>query len=496
MHRLRHLARQFHRWLPLCLALPLHFAAAESFDAEKAEASTYRIIGTVGKTGYSLGSGFLVNNNGYVVTNHHVVETASEIYVVQRKGETIRVWEAKIHAVDSSLDLAVLSAQGITGTPVVFAKEPPPKAAEVFAVGFPAQAYDDDETSLFVSTLRKRGFRDIPADPAYNGFVNASVKAGSIEAIRERKWGSRGNSAWVITHSAGITSGNSGGPLFARDGNLLGVNTMILGEGRSQNGVLLGNILRQSSLYTELETFLKRLGVAYTSASETAAITPPQLEKITPPAVPEVAAPPKDAGKNPSPIPKKADFPDFSKKGTILISVGGGLGILAILIMIFRGVGKKSSAQSPPPPPLASNHAAPEPDRNWLRGNHGQHSADIMPMKRRGTPPNPDLVSCQLSSTPESPVQMTLEISASSLERGYTLGRSSSSDYQIRHDSISRAHARISASPDGPYVTDLSSANGTFHNQHKISPKTGVLLAAGDTVRLGDVILHVDQISL
>ncbi len=490
MQRFQSIGLQLRALLCLAMGLAAFPALAQQFDATAAEKTTYRIL-SIDEKSVSSGSGFLINNDGYVVTNNHVIESAKDVFIIQKIGETIKVWKARIHAVDSSLDLAVLNAQGIIGTPVVFANKHPQKAEQVFAVGFPGQADDNDERSLFFQALKKSGFRDFPADPAYNGYVSASVKTGSIESVRERKWGSRGDTAWVITHNAPITGGNSGGPLFTLDGRFVGVNTQGRGEGKSEDGVLVGNILRQSSLYNELESFLDRLGIEHVKSSDHSseqAASPPTIapsELILPAANQEAVEKPAEENV----------IMKYLMNGRFLLVVGGCVAILALgLFVILNRRGGGTPVNSTPAPSSASvasenqrvaMHAGTDNDR--LPFGRSQPSAEIVPLRSRHQVPMQVRTRFHLTSAKDSPLQVRIEIPESGAKRGFILGRSSSADYQIKHSSISREHARISTSPQGLYITDVGSSNGTFHNNQKVNPKTGMLLSSGDLIQLGDI---------
>src|SRR6185437_13699578 len=69
-----------------------------------------------------------------------------------------------------------------------------------------------------------------------------------------------------------------------------------------------------------------------------------------------------------------------------------------------------------------------------------------------------------------------------------TLGRDSSSDITVSEKGISRKHARISKEAGKVFITDLTSANGTFVNDKKIEPGKKVALAKEDMVKLGSSI--------
>ena len=68
------------------------------------------------------------------------------------------------------------------------------------------------------------------------------------------------------------------------------------------------------------------------------------------------------------------------------------------------------------------------------------------------------------------------------------LGRSSSADINLDHFGVSREHARIAIDPDGYYLTDLGSTNGTFINNEPLT-RTRYRLSHGDRIQLGVLIL-------
>ena len=142
----------------------------------------------------SLGSGFVISADGYVVTNNHVIEGADEIEVNFANG---RVLDAELIGRDQDTDLAVLKVK--SDTPLPFVSFADSDAAEVgdwvIAIGNPF------------------------------GF-GGSVSAGIISA-RNRDLNS-GRSDDFIQTDAAINRGNSGGPLFNLGGEVVGVNTAII----------------------------------------------------------------------------------------------------------------------------------------------------------------------------------------------------------------------------------------------------------------------------
>jgi serine protease Do len=142
----------------------------------------------------SLGSGFIVDSAGVVVTNNHVIADADEINVIMNDGTKIK---AEIVGVDKKTDLAVL-------------KFKPPK--DLVAVKFG----DSDKLRL--------GDWVIAIGNPFS--LGGTVTAGIVSA-KNRDISSGPYDSYIQTDAA-INRGNSGGPLFNLDGEVIGVNTLII----------------------------------------------------------------------------------------------------------------------------------------------------------------------------------------------------------------------------------------------------------------------------
>ncbi len=147
-----------------------------------------------GRVSKSLGSGFMISGDGYLVTNNHVIEDADLIEVTFPNGDT---YEAELIGTDPATDIAVLKIE--SGKPFEFVK---------FGKS------DESEVGEWVIAI---------GNPfGYSG----SVAAGIISA-RNRDI-SHGSYDDFIQTDVAINKGNSGGPLFNMDGDVIGVNTAIL----------------------------------------------------------------------------------------------------------------------------------------------------------------------------------------------------------------------------------------------------------------------------
>src|SRR5947209_275740 len=152
----------------------------------------------------SLGSGFIVDTSGIVVTNNHVIADADEINVIMNDGTKIK---ATLVGVDKKTDLAVLKFT------------PPPKPLVAVKFG------DSDKLRL--------GEWVIAIGNPFS--LGGTVTAGIVSA-RNRDINSGPYDSYIQTDAA-INRGNSGGPLFNLDGEVIGVNTLIISPSGGSIGI-------------------------------------------------------------------------------------------------------------------------------------------------------------------------------------------------------------------------------------------------------------------
>jgi serine protease Do len=151
----------------------------------------------------SLGSGFIIDSAGIVVTNNHVIADADEINVIMNDGTKIK---AEIVGIDKKTDLAVLKF-----------KPPRPLTAVKFG--------DSDK-------LRLGDWVVAIGNPFSLG---GTVTAGIVSA-KNRDISSGPYDSYIQTDAA-INRGNSGGPLFNLEGDVIGVNTLIISPSGGSIGI-------------------------------------------------------------------------------------------------------------------------------------------------------------------------------------------------------------------------------------------------------------------
>src|SRR6187402_2646971 len=139
------------------------------------------------------GSGVIISEDGYIVTNNHVIKDASEIEITLNNKKS---YKAKLIGTDSKMDIALLKIDANEKLPYsTFANSDSVKVGEwVLAVGNP-----------------------------YN--LNSTVTAGIVSA-KARNLDARGIQSFIQTDAA-VNPGNSGGALVNTRGELIGINTMI-----------------------------------------------------------------------------------------------------------------------------------------------------------------------------------------------------------------------------------------------------------------------------
>ena len=151
-----------------------------------------------------VGSGFIISEDGYLITNHHVVAGADEITVTLNDR---RVFQAQVIGTDELSDMALLKIEANDLPAVTFGNSEQVRVGEwVLAIGSPFGL----EFSATAGIVSAKG-RTVPGNQtSYVSFIQTDVA---------------------------INQGNSGGPLFNLDGQVIGINSQILSSSGGSNGV-------------------------------------------------------------------------------------------------------------------------------------------------------------------------------------------------------------------------------------------------------------------
>ncbi len=169
----------------------------------------------------ALGSGFVVSADGLIVTNNHVIEGADEIEVEFYSGQRLA---AKVIGKDEKTDIAVLKVESSTELPFV--------------------TFGDSDKARVGDWVLALG------NPLGQGF---SASTGIVSARNRALTGTYDD---FIQTDAAINRGNSGGPLFNMEGEVVGVNTAILSPNGGSIGIgfsMASNVV--SKVVEQLEEF-------------------------------------------------------------------------------------------------------------------------------------------------------------------------------------------------------------------------------------------------
>jgi 2-alkenal reductase len=144
------------------------------------------------------GSGFIIDDDGHVVTNNHVVANGKQFQVIYADGTK---QDASLVGADPVSDLAIVQVSGdMPGTVSLGDSSELKPGQDVLAMGSPLGAFANTVTDGIISGLG----RSLPSQPGAGVYTN------------------------LIQHDAPINPGNSGGPLFDLAGDVIGVNTIAI----------------------------------------------------------------------------------------------------------------------------------------------------------------------------------------------------------------------------------------------------------------------------
>jgi len=185
---------------------------------DKVGPAVVTVVGTVpgqmtffGRTadGQVSGSGVIISSDGYIVTNNHVVENASDLSVILSDGTEL---PAQLISTDMYADLAVLKADGNMPAVATIGNSDNLKSGEtVIAIGSPLGEFRNTVTVGVISATGR------------------SLDTGNGYAMED-----------LLQTDAAINQGNSGGPLVNLNGEVVGINTLIVRGGNGSTAVAEG----------------------------------------------------------------------------------------------------------------------------------------------------------------------------------------------------------------------------------------------------------------
>ncbi|HVD41786.1 MAG TPA: trypsin-like peptidase domain-containing protein [Solirubrobacterales bacterium] len=174
--------------------------------------------------GVATGSGFVIDGEGHILTNNHVVEGASKVTV--KLGDSEKTYDAEVAGTDPATDVALLKV------------EAPAKEIHPLTLGKSAEAEVGD-----------------PVVAIGNPFgLDRTVTSGIVSALQRQIQAPNGFSiSHVIQTDAAINPGNSGGPLINASGEVIGINAQIATGGGGNGNVGIGFAIPIDTVRAEIE---------------------------------------------------------------------------------------------------------------------------------------------------------------------------------------------------------------------------------------------------
>jgi len=189
----------------------------------------------------SLGSGFIISADGYIVTNYHVVKGADQIKVTLESKDGKKVFPAKIVGTDPETDLALLKIKADHLPVLHFGDSDQAKVGQwVLAIGNPF-GLDHTVTAGIISAKGR-----VIGEGPYDNFIQTD---------------------------ASINPGNSGGPLLNMQGEVIGINTAIIASGQGIGFAIPSNLAKKviAQLKTKKKVERGWLGVSIQDVDENTA---------------------------------------------------------------------------------------------------------------------------------------------------------------------------------------------------------------------------------
>ena len=445
--------------------------AAADFDIAKVDPSVIRIQHIL-KRGNSdsfgpHGSGFVINDEGYAVTNQHVLQPPELSGGTRHVGlfvpdggwskDKLRrvtvIWES------AELDLAIIKVDGLKRPALSISAlqhtKSPKKGDKVFAVGFPGAA-----------------------DASPGGALSTTLTSGIVGKVFIGRGGRNQTDRPIIQHEAGVSPGNSGGPLFNECNQVIGVNTFVATSKfivRREGGRVVARGAAVSGVYysphvSSLIVALKSRNIPFKSTT-----------KLCSP-----------AGSGPSTLVVTA---------IALVLVLGGVAFVMLVLRRPRErvvqvvetysqmLRRKGGEDGMAPRPLAT---APMGSGGTVPGQHpvaAGAAGAAGPTHSGGPAASSGWALSGFDSDGKAVRVSVANETLASAARGLVIGRQESlSDLVLDDNTVSRRHARVVELNGGVGIVDLNSSNGTAINGQLLAPyKDPIPLSTGAKIEFGDV---------
>jgi len=200
--------------------------------------------------GVATGSGFVIDNEGHILTNNHVIEGAEKVQV--KLGDSEKEYEAEVVGADPGTDIALLEV------------EAPTKELHPLTLGHSSEVEVGD-----------------PVVAIGNPFgLDRTVTSGIVSALQRQIQAPNGFSInHVIQTDAAINPGNSGGPLINAAGEVIGINSQIATGGGGNGNVGIGFAIPIDTIRAEIQQLETKGEVEHAFLGITGGTVTPELAK-------------------------------------------------------------------------------------------------------------------------------------------------------------------------------------------------------------------------
>lgn len=462
-----------------CITIPLFclftggalLPSARAIDTDKTLLSIVRIF-NITEDGAGMGTGFIVNENGSIITNQHVVDGAKELYAFRYTQGVTRLFRCKCESAQQStdLDLAVMSSSIKAPHLTLNTVEPKPTAV-VYTAGFPAIS-DAESENVFEAFARivaahkndaavdEDGAdvsREFSENKLLQDTVVASFSTGQVKRMANQDANVEGGAIRrMVDCNIPMWHGNSGGPLLDAAGYVIGVVGDV--KGRRNFKTLTDKDGGKHLVTAELATM--EIGIAEVELRNFLL-----ARKI---AFHEVA---KKIGQ-------------WSTKQKILVSVAGACAVIAASLAFFLIPRQQPVAKSTPTVVIA------EKMRRIM-----EEQGLVKPLDRQQPKVSVGSV-WELDIQGPGGFRQNVRLTDADFKRGrgrVVVGRNSDfSDVLVKHDSVSRQHLHFEIGDSGIVVADRHSSNGTKVNGKSLGrPFRNQSLKEGDSIQFGELTASV-----
>jgi hypothetical protein len=378
------------------------------------------------------GSGSFITSDGHILTNYHVIEDALEISIYWKDSNSFI--KARVAWQRPDLDLAILKIERTPRATISFPKDfaSIQKGNEVFAFGYPSTQFRNMQT----------------LEEDFSG-VEPTLTTGIISRFSD-------GSVPLIQHTAEIRPGSSGGPLTDKCGRIIGVNTLGIGDEKTDYFSV--------DARSFFEEILKKIGSSIkTQACE-------QIPAAAPVSTPPPAQPVqeiKESGGLSEKTKIKVDSldeplpaQDMKESSPAVLLLLLAMTVAIILLVVFRGKQKAIQTLLPTTQVKAA-----------------EQSLKSQPLR--------------LSGFSQDGFPISIKIPYDSSEMGNVIiGRDHRfCSHLIHSEGISKAHLRIFNNKSKIVIEDLNSTNGTYINDTKVSAFDPRPIKRGDQIKIGQIVL-------